>query len=103
MDSQGDAAQLGATNASGASTIPPAANGEFHGLQSGIPPPPFFQGFQPFGGQMPFMFPHSFMPSVQGVGFPPPPPRSAHVPTIDLTGGSQKRGSQESLTDPIGK
>ena len=28
------------------------------------------------------MFPHSFMLSVAGLGFLPPPPQSAHVPTI---------------------
>ena len=37
-----------------------------------IPHVPFFPGFSHHGGQMPFLFPHAFMPPLQGVGGTPP-------------------------------
>ena len=49
---------------------------------------------------MPFLFPHSFMPPVPGVGFAPPPSQSASAATIDLTAGSMKRGSRDSVMEP---
>ena len=48
---------------------------------------------------MPFLFPHSFMPPIPGVGFAPPT-QGRPSTTIDLTTGSQKRGSQECVMDP---
>ena len=47
---------------------------------------------------MPFMFPHSFMPHVHGLGFPPPVQGSPPA-IIDLSDGSHKRGPQECLTN----
>lgn len=48
---------------------------------------------------MPILFPQSFMPPVQGVGFTPPP-LNAPAATIDMTPWSQKRGSHECITYP---
>jgi hypothetical protein len=44
-------------------------------------------------------FSQSFMPSDQRVGFPLPS-QGGPAATIDLTAGSQKRSSQECVTDP---
>ena len=97
MDSQG--AQQDSTspnsNAPTGSTPPPV---EFRSQPPVMPPPPYFQGFPGAPNQMPFMFPHSFMPHIHGMGFPPPM-QGSPPPTIDLTDGSQKRGSQDCVTD----
>jgi hypothetical protein len=95
MDSQGPLPHVGATNANDASTISTI----FRAQGGGIPPPPFSQGFQPLGGQMPILFPQSFMPPVQGVGFAPPL-LNAPAAAIDMTPWSQKRGSHECITYP---
>ena len=96
MDSQ-NKPNAGPNNAHGTSTNnPPAGGGEFRAQHVGMPPPPFFQGFQPLGSHMPFLFPPSFMPPIQGVGFAHPS-HNAPSPTIDLTAGSEKR---ECATEP---
>jgi hypothetical protein len=97
MDSEKPVPNVGTSNAQDTTTNPPAGGGEFRVQRGGMPPPPFFQGFH--GGHMPFLFPPSFMQPVQGVGFPIPL-QSAPPPTIDLTAGSEKRGSQECATEP---
>lgn len=70
---------------------------DFGSRRSSIPPAPFFQGFHGMGSQMPFMFPHPFMPPPGGHGFSP----TAHnirTPPIDLTGVSQKQAPEECVT-----
>ena len=68
--------------------IPPAAGTEFRAQRPNIPPAPFFQGFAALRNQMLFLFPHSFMPPVPGVGFATPT-QGILSATIDLTEGSQ--------------
>lgn len=75
-----------------------AVGSEFRIQRSSIPHAPFFRGFPPVGSQMPFVFPHYFMPLVPRVGFAPPT-QGGPSATIDLTAGSQKRGSHECVTD----
>ena len=101
MDSQVPLPHVGSSNANNSSNSNPhVGGGEFHTQRGGIPPPPFFQGFQPFGGQMPFMFPPSFMPPIRGLGFAPPPSHSAPTTTIDLTEVHHKRSTQEGVVAP---
>lgn len=50
------------------------------------------------GNQMPFLYPHSFVPPITGLGFTAPA-HAAPSATIDLTEGSQKRGAKVSATD----
>ena len=91
-----DSASSNPTACIGAST-PPGGN-EFRAVRPSIPPAPFFQGFGAMGNQVPFVFPHPFMPIAPGAAFAP----AAQVfppATIDLTEGSQKRASQECVTD----
>ena len=57
-----------------------------------------FQGFLHPDSQMPFLFPHSFMPPLPWVGFAPPT-QGGPSATINLTAGSQKRVLQECVTD----
>ncbi|KAG0580545.1 hypothetical protein KC19_4G181000 [Ceratodon purpureus] len=68
---------------SNGSTLPPMP-ADFHSQLPMMTPPPFFQGFTGSPNQMSFMFPHTFMPHVHGVGFPPPVQGSPSAP-IDLT------------------
>ena len=63
-----------------------------------MPPPPFFQGFPPVPNQMPFLFPHSFMPHVPSIGFPHPAHGNPNA-TIDLLEGPHKRGPNECVTN----
>ena len=99
MDSQGPLRDIGATNPIDVSTTNPLAVGtEFRVQGSSIPPAPFFQGFPHHGSQMSFLFPHSFMPPLPGVGFAPPN-QGGPSGNIDLTAGSQKRASQECVTN----
>lgn len=81
----------------GTGSTPPPVPAEFRSQLPVMSPPPFFPGFAGAPNQMAFMFPHSFMPHVHGVGFPPV--QGSPAATIDLTEGSQKRGPQECLTD----
>ena len=68
MDSQGPLRGAGIGKPNGATcTIPPAVDTEFRAQRPSIPPTPFFHGFAVVGSQMPFLFPHSFMPLVRGV------------------------------------
>ena len=78
--------------------LPPAVSAKFPTQRLGMAPPPFFQGFSPMPNQMPFLFPHSFMPHVIGIGFPPPAQANASA-TIDLTGESHKRGPHDCVMD----
>lgn len=98
-DSQGTMRDTTNPQTNGAtSSTPPPVPAEFPSQLPAMTLPPFFQGFTGAPGQMPFMFPHSFMPHVHGMGFPPPV-QGSPTATIDLTEGSQKRGSQDCLTD----
>ena len=99
MDSQGTTRDASGCNPNGATGgIPPPVMPEFRSQRPGMTPPPFFQGFSPLPNQMPFLFPHSFMPHVGGMGFPPPAQGSPSA-TIDLSEVSQKRGPQECIPD----
>jgi hypothetical protein len=77
MDSQGTMRDVSPSKqASASSGLPPAPSGEFPTQRHAMAPPQFFPGFPSVPGQMPFLFPHSFMPPVPGMGFPP----TAHGP-----------------------
>jgi hypothetical protein len=99
MDSQGTmhgaspSKQVGSTSGN-----PPTSSGEMPTQRHAMAPPPFFQGFPPMPNQMPFLFPHSFMPHHPRIGFAPPSHGGVTNP-IDLSEGSQKRGSVEFVTD----
>ena len=73
MDSQGTPRDAGASMpihvTSGNATV---VGGEVRAQGVTIPHAPFFPGFSHHGGQMPFVFPHAFMPPLQGVGRTPP-------------------------------
>ena len=100
MDSEGPPRDVSPNNPIHVSTgNPPAEGGELRAQASSIPPlniPPlaFFPGYPHHGGQMPFLFPHSFMPRLPAVGLAPPVQGDAEV-----AAGSQKRSSQECATD----
>ena len=97
MDSQGPPRDVGPNNPIHVSIgNPPAVGGELRAQASSIPPPPLFPGFPHYGSQMPFLFPHSFMPL--GVGFSPPV-QGAVSGNAEFVVGSQKRSSQECATD----
>ena len=99
MDFQGppwDAFTNNPNAATGAS--PPTGANVFRAVRHGISHVPFFQGFLPVGNQPPFMFSHPFMPSALGGAFASP----THIipnATINLTKDTQKRASQECITD----
>ena len=102
MEPQGPPRDAGGANPTATpGRIPSLAGSEFRAQRPSIPPTTFFQGFMGGGNQMPFLYPHSFMPLIPGLGFTAP----AHaVPsaTVDLTKGSQKRGPQDpSRSTPI--
>ena len=81
MDSQGAKQDITGpnSNAGTGSTPPPA---EFRSQLPVMTPPPYFPGFPGASNQMPFMFPHSFMPHIHGMGFPPPVHGSPPPPLI---------------------
>lgn len=58
----------------------------------------FFQGFATMGNQMPFLFPHPFMTPPARAGFASHSPGIQTSP-IDLTDVSNKRATQECVTD----
>ena len=86
------------TQASASSGPPPSASGEFPTPRHAMAPPQFFPGFPSIPNQMPFLFPHSFMPHAPGMGFPPTPHGGAPL-VIDLSEGPQKRGGQDCVTN----
>ena len=99
MDSQGTMRDVSPPKHVGTSSgFPLAPSVEFTTQRHAMAPPPFFQGFPHVPNGMPFMYPHSFMPHVSGIGFSPPPHGSSTAP-IDLSEGAQKRGSQECVAD----
>jgi len=92
MDSQGTMRDASPSKQAGASSgYPPAPTGEFPTQRHAMAMPPFFQGFLPVPNQMPFLFPHSFMPHAPSIGFSPPAHGGVTDP-IDLSEGSHKRG-----------
>ena len=100
MDSQGTMRDTSPSKQAGASSgNPPAPTGEFQQTQRPpMPMPQFFQGFPPVPNQMPFLFPHSFMPHAAGLGFSPPAHGGVANP-IDLSEGTHKRGLNDCVTD----
>lgn len=99
MDSQGSMQEASPSKQAGASSaFPPVPNVELPTQRQAMPPPPFFQGFPPVPNQMPFLFPHSFMPHVPGIGFPHPAHGNANAP-IDLSDVPHKRGPEVCVTD----
>jgi hypothetical protein len=89
MDLQGPLRDVGSSNPNEvSSTNPPAVGTEFRIQQSSISLAPFVQGFPQVGSQMSFLFPHSFMPPIPGVGFAPTT-QGGPSATIDLTVGAQ--------------
>ena len=87
------------TQASASSGPPPSSTGgEFPTPRHAMAPPQFFPGFPSVPNQMPFLFPHSFMPHVPGMGFPPTAHGNA-PPVIDLSESPQRRGSQDGVTN----
>jgi hypothetical protein len=100
IESQGNVQDVGTTNHTGVTGGPhPVANPSIFAQRPPIPPTPFFHGYPGAGNQMPFLYPHSYMPPIPGFGFGAPAQGSPSV-TIDLTEGSQKRGPQGSVNDP---
>ena len=86
---------------------------DFGSRRSSIPPAPFFQGFHGMGSQMPFMFPHPFMPPPGGHGFSPTahnirtPPltsqvchRSKHPKSASHSSRSPKRNAEFKRKNP---
>ena len=99
MDSQWSMQEASPSKQVGVSSgFPPATSVELPTQRQAMPPPPLFQGFLPVPNQMPFLFPHSFMPHVPGIGFPHPAHGNANA-TIDLSEGPRKCGPQECVTD----
>lgn len=99
MESQGPQREGGGVNptgtAGGIQNVPAA---EFRAHHTPIPSAPFFRGFSGAVNQMPFIYPHPFMPSHPGVGFTAP--RHGYPsPTIDLTEGSQSQCPPEVVPD----
>ena len=84
--------------AGASSGYPPAPTGEFQAQRPPMPMPQFFQGFPPVPNQMPFLFPHSFMPHATGLPFSPPAHGGVANP-IDLSEGTHKRGPIDCVTD----
>ena len=74
--------------------VPPVAVHAIRAQHPPIPPTPFFHGYGGTGNQMPFLYPHSYMPPIPGFGYGAPP-QGPPVATIDLTEGSQKHGPQD--------
>ena len=74
----------------GGPNVPTAAQAEMGAsirAQGGsIPPPPFFPSFSHIGSQIPFVYPHSFMPR---------PPVHGHFSDIAEISASQMRSSQD--------
>jgi hypothetical protein len=101
MESQGNVQDVGVTNPTGVTGGPhPVANPSIFAQRPPIAPTPFFHGYHGAGNQMPFLYPHSYMPPIPGFGFGAPAQGSPSVP-IDLTEGSQKRGPKvPSMTTP---
>jgi hypothetical protein len=98
MDSQGPTHDVGPNNPLHVSTAkPPVVGAELRAQGSSIPPPPFFPSFPQHGSQMPFLYPHSFMPLPPGVGFAPPV-HGVGSGIADIA-ASQKRSSQECAID----
>jgi hypothetical protein len=77
---------------------PPTPVTESRAMPSNIPHAPYFQSFPGMGNQVPYVFPHPFMPQSVLGGFAPPPPVN-HAVTIDLSEGSQKRPSNEGIAE----
>ena len=67
-------------------------------VRPGMPQVPFFQGFHHMGNQMPYLFPHPFMPASPGPAFTSPT-RVIPNATIDLTEDIKKRAPQECVTE----
>ena len=72
--------------------------GELRAQGKNIPPAPFFLGFPHHGSQMPFLYPHSFMPPLPGVGFAPLI-QGARNDIAEFATTSQKRFLQECATN----
>jgi hypothetical protein len=99
MESQGNVQDVGAINPTSVTGGPHhVANPSIFAQRPPIPPTPFFHGYSGASNQMPFLYPHSYMPPIPGFGFGAPTQGSPSV-TIDLTEGSQKRGPQGSVND----
>ena len=77
------------------SKFPPATSAALPTPRQAMPPPPYFP---PVPNQMPYLFPHSFMPHVPGIGFLHPAHGNANA-TIDLSEGPHKRGPHECVTN----
>ena len=87
MDSQGQSAEAGATNANAnTNNIPPSMGYQFRPPTPIIPPSPFFSGLPTTGVHMPFLFPQSFTPPISGVG----------ASSVEFVGGSHKRSPEHS-------
>ena len=98
MESQGNLREAVGANPGGVPiVISPLAGTSISAQRPPIPPTPFFHGFHGAGSQMPFLYPHSYMPPL-GFGFGPPV-QSTPTATIDLTEGSPKRVPYESVID----
>ena len=99
MESQGNGREVGGTIPSVVTDgIPLVAGTPISGQCPPIPPTPFFHGFPGAGSQLPFLYPHSYMPSIPGFGFVAPA-QSSPSGTIDLKEGSPKRGPQDPVID----
>lgn len=99
MESQGTSHELLDVNGCVVTNvIPPLAPPTVAAQCPPIPPTPFFHSYLGAGNQIPFLYPHTYMPPIQGFGFRAPA-QSTPIPTIDLTEGSQKRVSPELVGD----
>lgn len=99
MDFQGHPRDppTGNLNAATGNTLNVGGN-DFRAVRPGIPQIPFFQGFPPMGSQMPYLFPHPFLPTSSGAAYTSPTHGIPNAP-IDLTEDTQKRASQECVTE----
>ena len=99
MDFQGNARSPSTKYANSAPGSPPTAGAhDMRAVRPGMHHVPFFQGFHHMGNQMPYLFPHPFMPASSGAAFTSPT-RVIPNATIDLTEDTKKRAPQECLTE----
>ena len=99
MDSQGTPRDTSTNNPGQVPTSnAPAMGGEGRAQGNAFPHSPFFPSFPPHVGQMPFLFPHAFMPPLHGVGFAPPVQGTVSG-NAELPACSQKPTSQECAID----
>ena len=99
MELQGTRGETDSGNPSAATAVPRNGAGiEIRSQVPSIPPAPFFPAFHGMGGQIPFMFPPPYMTPAARPAFASSG-HEARTSPVDLTAASQKRPSEECVTE----